>query len=116
MQGEILRFYVAEERTHHGVQLWEWLLETASKLGIHGGSAFRAIGSFGRRHVMYEARFFEQSGSSGIEVEFISNDYETTQLLEIIRNENIRLFYARVPVDFGVVNPDENDSPELKAR
>ena len=28
--GELLRIYVAEEQTHRGVLLWEWLLQQAS--------------------------------------------------------------------------------------
>ena len=43
MKGTLLRFYVHENRKHHHILLYEWLLEHAKKTGIHGGSAFRAI-------------------------------------------------------------------------
>ena len=64
-QGRLLRIYVDEKQTHNGVLLWEWLLEQASKLGMQGGSAFRAIGSFGRHHELRESRFFELAGGRG---------------------------------------------------
>ena len=110
MNGTFLRFYVDEQQRHRGVMLWEWLLEEANKLGVRGGSAFRAIGGFGRRHALHESRFFELAGGTGIEVEFIANDIETQQLLALIEKEKIRIFYARIPAQFGVINPDSEDA------
>lgn len=110
MEGTFLRFYVEEGQRHHGVLLWEWLLEKACELKIRGGSAFRAIGGFGRHHMLHESRFFELAGSVVVEVEFIVNDEEASRLLEIVRAEGIRVFYARIPADFGVINPNGEDS------
>ncbi|MFT3790053.1 MAG: DUF190 domain-containing protein [Rudaea sp.] len=42
--------------------LYEWLLERARKLGIHGGSAFRAIAGYGRHGRLHEQQFFELAG------------------------------------------------------
>ena len=109
MESTILRFYVEEKQRHHGVLVWEWLLEKANSLGIRGGLAFRAIGGFGRHHTLHESRFFELAGSVGIEVEFIVNDEEMKQLLALVRQEKIRIFYARMPAQFGVINPDADD-------
>jgi len=109
MEGTFLRFYVEEKQRHHGVLLWEWLLEKANALGIRGGSAFRAIGGFGRHHALHESRFFELAGSVGVEVEFIVNDEEMRQLLALVLHEKIRMFYARIPAQFGVINPDPDD-------
>jgi len=109
MQGALLRFYLGEQRRHHGVLLWEWLLEKANGIGILGGCAFRAIGGFGRHHAVHEDRFFELAGSAGVAVEFIASDEGIEQLLALIHDEKIRLFYARTPVDLGIINPDEDD-------
>ena len=70
MQGTFLRFYVHENRKHHGLLLYEWLLESAKKAGIHGGSAFRAIAGFGRHGVLHEQHFFELAGELTVVVEF----------------------------------------------
>ncbi len=109
MQGTFLRFYVEESQRHQGVQLWEWLLEQASDLGIRGGSAFRAIGGFGRQHILQESRFFELAGNVGVEVEFIVSEEEAQRLLTMLESEQIRIFYARIPANFGVINPDSED-------
>jgi PII-like signaling protein len=103
---------VREGQYVHHRPVWEWLLERASKLGIRGGSAFRACAGFGRHHKLHEAHFLELAGTLAIEVEFIVTEKECEELLELIRREHIRLFYARVPAHFGVINPDAQDPPE----
>ena len=108
MDGSFLRFYVREDHRHHGRLVWEWLLEQANKLGVRGGSAFRAMAGFGRHHLLHEARFFELAGLT-VEVEFIVTDQEAGQLLELLHKEKIRLFYAQSPARFGVINPDPQD-------
>ncbi|WP_263768762.1 DUF190 domain-containing protein [Propionivibrio soli] len=100
--GTFLRFYVDENQSHGSVLLWEWLLETANALGVRGGSAFRAVGGFGRRHAVHERRFFELAGGTGIEVEFIVSDKEAEQLLRQVSDAGLRVFYARIPAHFGV--------------
>jgi PII-like signaling protein len=109
MEGSFLRFYVHESQRHHHVLLWEWLLEQANKMGIRGGSAFHAMAGFGRHHVLHEGRFFELAGSLTVEVEFIVAGDEAQRLLDLIRGERIRVFYAHIPARFGVINPDQGD-------
>lgn len=103
MEGSILRFYVHEnDRVHHRLA-WEWLLEQANHLGLRGGSAFRAMAGFGRRHVLHEERFFELAGTLTIELEFIVTEEEAQLLFELVRRENLSLFYAQIPARFGVI-------------
>jgi PII-like signaling protein len=109
MQGAYLRFYVHEGQRHQRRLVWEWLLEQANALGIRGGSAFRAMAGFGRHHVLHESTFFELAGTLTVEVEFIVSDEEAQKLLQLVQAAGIRLFYARVPALFGVINPDSAD-------
>jgi len=113
MDGSFLRFYVQEDHRHHGRLVWEWLLEHANKMGIRGGSAFRAMAGFGRHHKMHEAKFFELAGQLSIEVEFIVTSDEANRLLELLHQEKIRVFYASIPAHFGVINPDAQDPPSI---
>jgi PII-like signaling protein len=106
VNGSYLRFYVHETRKHGHRLLYEWLLEEAKKLGIHGGSAFRAIAGFGRHGVLHEQHFLELAGEATIEVEFIVDDAGAQALLDLLRAERIRVFYARVPAEFAMLNPD----------
>lgn len=112
MNGSFLRFYVLEKQRVHHLPVWEWLLEQANRMGIRGGSAFRAIAGFGRHHTMREVHFIELAGMQPIEVEFIVTEEESRQLLELVRKEGVRVFYAQIPAQFGVLNPDARDLPD----
>jgi PII-like signaling protein len=113
MNGSFLRFYVHEGHRHHHSLVWEWLLQQANKLGIRGGSAFKAMAGFGRHHHLHEAHFVELAGTLAVEVEFIVTDEEAQRLLALVHQEKIRLFYAHIPASFGVINPDSADPPEV---
>jgi uncharacterized protein len=103
MRGTYLKFYVHENRRHAHVLLYEWLLERAKTLGIHGGSAFRAIAGFGRHGTLHEEHFFELAGDLTVEVVFAVADEEADRLLDLIRRENIPLLYIRMPIEYGMV-------------
>ena len=100
--GTYLRFYMHENRKHHGILLYEWLLEQAKKTGIHGGSAFRAIAGFGRHGILHEQHFFELAGDLTVKVEFLLTDEEAQRLLDLIRHEQVRVFFARFPAEFAM--------------
>jgi PII-like signaling protein len=104
MKGTYLKFYVHEHRRHHGILLYEWLLERAKKLGIHGGSAFRAIAGFGRHGILHEDHFFELAGNLTVEIVFMVSDEEANQLLELIGQEKVHVFFVRMPAEYGVLN------------
>jgi len=105
MKGTHLRFYTYENRKHGSMLMYEWLLERAKQIGIHGGSAFRAIAGFGRHGKLHEQHFFELAGDVPVLVEFIVSDAEAEQLLAALRAENAQLFYARLPAEFDSTGP-----------
>ena len=106
MRGTLLRFYVHENRTHRHIALFEWLLEQAKKMGIRGGSAFRAIAGFGRHGVLHEEHFLELAADLTVEVEFVVTEAEAEGLLALLKKERISIFYARVPAEFGAIEGD----------
>ena len=81
MNGTYLKFYVHEHRRHHGILLYEWLL--------HG--------------VLHKDHFFELAGNLPVEVVFAVSDQEAEQLLEVIEKEKVRVFYLKMPVEYGVI-------------
>jgi PII-like signaling protein len=101
--GTLLRFYVHENRKHGHTLLYEWLLEQAKAIGIPGGSAFRAIAGYGRHGMLHEEHFFELAGDLTVEIDFAVTDEQADKLLALLRDEKIRMFYARIPVEFGSV-------------
>ncbi len=98
-----LTFYVSEKQHHAGKPLYEWLLEQAQSLGIHGGSAFRAIAGFGRHGRMHEDTFFELAGELAVKVEFIMDDALAARLLAVLRVQNMKIFYVRTTVQAGFI-------------
>ncbi len=98
-----LEFYVAEKQHHSNRPLYEWLLEEARTLGITGGSAFRAIAGFGRHGTMHEDTFFELAGELAVKVEFIVSDEQADQLLGVLREQHLNIFYLRSPVQTGLI-------------
>ena len=101
MKGTLLRFYVHENRKHHHILLYEWLLEQAKKQGMQGGSAFRSIAGFGRHGVVHEEHFFELAGDLTVQVDFAVTDEEADRFLALIRDERIDIFCMRMPIEFG---------------
>jgi PII-like signaling protein len=107
MNSTCLRFYMHENRKHHHILLYEWLLEQARKSGIHGGSAFRAIAGYGRHGILHEQHFFELAGDLTVTVEFLLGDDAAQKLLDLIEREKVRVFYAKIPAEFGVTEGSE---------
>lgn len=105
MKGIHLRFYTYESHKHGSALLYEWLLEFAKKLGVHGGSAFRAIAGYGRHGQLHEQHFFELAGDVPVLVEFIASEAKVEALLAALRKENVHLFYARLAAEFDTVEP-----------
>jgi uncharacterized protein len=97
----LLSFYISEKQHHAGMPLYEWLLEEAKSLGVHGGSAFRAIAGFGRHGKMHEETFFELAGELAVKVEFVVDDALAEQLLEKVRSQSMKIFYVKHPVLAG---------------
>jgi PII-like signaling protein len=99
MRGCFLKFYIAENRRHRHRLAYEWLLEEAQRLGIHGGSAFRALAGYGRHGRLHEDHFIELAGDLPVEVGFVVTQEEADAFLEHIRSQGLNLFYIRVPVE-----------------
>lgn len=101
MNGVHLRLYTYESRRHGGLPVHEWLLEKARKMGIPGGSVFRAMAGYGRHGRLHEQAFFELAGEEPVLVEFILGDDEADRLLQLLREERLQLFFARSPAEYG---------------
>jgi uncharacterized protein len=104
MQGTCLKVFVSETQRFDGMLLFEWLLEQAKKIGIGGGTALRAIAGFGRHGKLHEEAFFELAGDLPVEVEFLLSEEQATRLLELLRAHKLKLFYVKIPAEYGVTS------------
>ena len=117
MQGVYLKFYVQESTRHHGILAYEWLLEQAKTLGIHGGTAFKAIAGYGRHGQLHEDHFFELAGDLPVEVGFAVSEEDARRLLEHLSHEKLALFYIKAPVEIGLAGTSATDAtPEQEPR
>ena len=111
MKGTYLRFYMHENVHYHHQMLYEWLLQHAKKIGVHGGSAFKAIEGFGRHGVVHAAHFFELAGELTVVGELIFTVELAVRRLESLRQVLICGVYARSPAEFGVIASGGQPTP-----
>ncbi len=103
MQSVYLKFFVTEKQRHNGAVLHEWLLEEAKKLGVPGGSVFRAIAGYGRHGRLHEQTFFELAGELPVQVEFVLDARLADKLVDTLRTHKLDLFYVRYSVESGTL-------------
>lgn len=101
MEGVCLRFFSNEFQKHKGKLLYEWLLEFAKKHEVHGGMVLRGIAGFGRHGVIHHEHFFELASNVPIEVSFYMKKEEALNLIKLVREEKIDLFYSLSSCEFG---------------
>lgn len=94
MKAICLKFYLHEQQKHKSLLAYEWLLEFAKKEKIPGGSAFRAVASYGRHGTLHEERFFELAPDVAIEVTFILERKAADSFLLLLKNEKLSAFYT----------------------
>jgi PII-like signaling protein len=104
MQGTYLIFFVQEDRKHHGALVYEWLLKQAQRLGLQGGTAFKAIAGFGRHRHLHADHFIELAGDLSVEVTFMATNEEAERLMAFLQAEGLSLFYLRMPAEYGFIN------------
>lgn len=104
MKGIYLTFFVQEDRTHHGVLVYEWLLKEARRLGLKGGTAFKAVAGFGRHGLIHADHFIELAGDLPVEVTFMATEEEASRLISFIEAEGLSMFYVSVPAECGFIN------------
>jgi PII-like signaling protein len=101
MNTVCLQVFVSEASRHHGRLTYEWLLDAAQKIGISGGSAFRALAGFGR-HGRHDVGFFELAGDVPVVVEFFVEPAMADRLLQTIGEAGLKLVYAKLPAEIGL--------------
>lgn len=98
IDGVYLRFYTHAHARHDGLLLSEWLLEQAKNHKLGGGSVFRAIAGYGRHGVLHQEAFFELADDLPVKIEFLLRESEADTLLDLVRQADVELVYAREPM------------------
>lgn len=75
---------------------------------------FHGVAGFGHHGKLHFQHFFELAGELPIQIDFVVTEEEANRFLGAVEREVVRLFYMKVPVAFGVLNPDASDAQEFK--
>lgn len=104
MKGYQLTFFTQEDRFHKTTQLSEWLLLTARDLGLRGTTIVSGSEGYGQHRHIHYARFFELILSDRPqEIVMIVTKEEANLLFDHLQKEEVHLFYAKTPVEFGML-------------
>lgn len=99
--GVHLNFYCHVRAHHEGMLVSEWLLQRARKLGIGGGSVFRATAGFGRHGTLHEEQFFELADNLPTKIEFLLLENQAELLLAEVRTAGVDVVYASSQANFA---------------
>lgn len=100
MKGYLIKFYMEQKRQYQGKALFQWLIDCAKQLQIHGATVTSAIASIGRDDEYHSSHFFELSDQP-IQVEIIVNEQQSQQLFALLQQQSFSLFYIKVPIEYG---------------
>ena len=106
MQGYQITFFTHHDRRHEGKHLADWLVDAARTLGIRGATVLAGTEGFGQHRRLHSAHFFELADQP-IEVTMVASGEETERLFAHLRAHGVRVFYARSPVEFGIIGDDD---------
>lgn len=108
MKGYQITFFTIEDHRHKGKPVGDWLVDVAKKMGLRGATRFKAAEGFGRHGRIHSAHFFELTDQP-VEVVMAVSEEESRRLFERLRDEGVRVFYVRTPVDFGALGETSDD-------
>jgi PII-like signaling protein len=101
MHGFQLTFFTQQDCRHGHTPLAEWLLLEARQLGLSGGTLTMAGEGFGRGGKLHSAHFFELADQP-VEVTIAASAADAERLFQRLRDEQIKIFYVKTPIEFGM--------------
>ncbi|MFL9961142.1 DUF190 domain-containing protein [Paraburkholderia sediminicola] len=108
MNGYQVTFFTQQDRRHRGKPLADWLVHLAGELALRGATVIPACEGIGHHHRIHSAHFFELADQPLSVVMAVTSE-EADRLFERLRADNVRLFYVKTAVEFGVVGTDDEE-------
>jgi len=105
MKGFQVTFFTQQDRRHHGKPIAEWLLQQCKALNIRGATVFAGTEGLDHQGRLHSSHFFELADQP-LEVTMVLSREECERLFEVMTKENVNLFYAKTPVEFGKVGEE----------
>lgn len=110
MNGYQLTFYTEQNRKHGHQTVCEWLLHEVRELGIRGAtviSCAEGIGHAGAHHAAHMLKLADQP----LQIILAVTEEEAEHILDVVRAENVHVFYTRFPIEFGIMGDDVRPKP-----
>jgi PII-like signaling protein len=92
--------------------LAQWLLSEAKRLGIRGATlngSIQGLGHDGKTHAINLFDFSDQP----VPVALVVNDEEAGRLFAHLVQEQVRVFYMKIPAEFGISGRADADLPPI---
>jgi len=100
MKGFQISFFAEQGQRIEGKMTTEWLMHLAKSLGIAGATTFAGLESFGSDGRRHSAKFFELTDQP-VEIMMAVTEQQSAALFEKIKTTDTRLFYIKMPVEYG---------------
>jgi uncharacterized protein len=101
MQGFQLSFFMQQGHEHRGKPLAHWLIERTRSMGIGGATLFAASEGYGHHRRLHSAHFVDLADQP-LEVVMAVTPEEADRVFAMLRDEELKLFYCKTPVEFGM--------------
>ncbi|ENX62074.1 MULTISPECIES: DUF190 domain-containing protein [Acinetobacter] len=109
MNGFLLSFYTAQNRTYQGQMMSEWLLAVAKQMNLRGATVLAGMEGVDHQGLFHSASFFELADRP-VQIQFAVSNQQATELLDYLNDKEISLFYVKTPIEYGVVGQAKPDS------
>jgi uncharacterized protein len=102
VKGYQISFITEQDQRIEHKTVTEWLMHLAKDLGIGGTTTFAGVEGFGGDGRRHSARFFDLVDQP-IEVMMAVTEQQAAALFEKIAVTETRLFYIKIPVEYGEI-------------
>ncbi|MCU4392330.1 DUF190 domain-containing protein [Acinetobacter courvalinii] len=109
MNGFLMSFYTAQNRSYQGQPISEWLLTVAKQMNLRGATVLAGLQGVDHQGLFHSASFFELADRP-VQIQFAVTEQQATELLSYLNAKEISLFYVKTPIEFGVVGQQKTDS------
>jgi len=107
MKGYQITFFTQQDRMHHGKPLGQWILLMAREIGLPGATMVSGSEGYGHQGPIHSAHFFELADQPQ-EIQIAASEAQTVKLFDRLKAENVKVFYVKTLVEFGVLGDEES--------
>jgi PII-like signaling protein len=102
MQGCQITFFTQQGRRHGHQPIADWLLGLARECGLQGATVVAGAKGIGHDGQLHSAGFIDLADQPQMVI-MTATAAQADALLARIQAEDLRLFFVRSPVEFGVL-------------